>query len=225
MKKILLTVIIILLVVLAWNSLAKGISIGSFSILSIENIKQESEKLDTKIEETNNLIDTEYPNKLSNLKTASNKLEQAKKDYLNLTSISTSEDIIKATMEESYDIGLLWTKVGTYARNKGVNVDMSVSSSNTSGISGLYNLNFTVKGSYLAIINFVEAVENDSILNFRIRNFKLLPNDGSILQATFTVSNIAIVGNTSNQNATSNSTSTSTTTTTTTTTNTTNKSN
>lgn len=208
MKKILLTVIIILLVVLAWNSLAKGISVGNFSILSIENMKQESEKLDTKIEETNNLIDTEYPNKLSSLKTASNKLEQAKKEYLNLTSISSSEDIIKATMEESYDIGLLWTKVGTYAKNKGVNVDMSVSSNNTSGISGLYNLNFTVKGSYLAIINFVESVENDSILNFRIRNFKLLPNDGSILQATFTVSNIAIVGNTSNQSVTASSTNT-----------------
>ena len=36
-------------------------------------------------------------------------------------------------------------------------------------------------------------------LNFRIQNFKLLPYKDEILQATFTVRNISIQGNTSSQ--------------------------
>lgn len=204
MKKILLTVLILLLVILTYYSLSKGITIGKLNILSIPQIKEKNEALDTEIEKTNKVIDTEYPDKMSSLKNASTKLQQAKKEYLDLTNLSSNEDIIKATLEESYAIELLWTKVGNHARNKGVNIDMSVVSSDI-GTKGLYDLKFTVNGSYLSIINFVEVLENDSLLNFRIKNFKLLPSQGSILQATFTVKNVAIEGNTSNQSTLQNS--------------------
>lgn len=198
MKKILLILLIILLVILTYYSLSKGLKIGNLNVLSIMQIKDENEKLDAKIEETNKTIDTEYPDTMSKLKTASNKLQTAKQEYLDLTNLSTNEQILKATMEESYAIELLWTKVGNHARNKGVNIEMAVTSSDT-GTRGLYDLDFTVNGSYLSIINFVEVLENDSVLNFRIKNFKLVPSQGSILKATFTVKNIAIEGNTSSQ--------------------------
>lgn len=200
MKKILFIIIIFLLCLLTYFSFSKGIEVGSIQILSVEQIKEKNNELDGKIEETNELIDIKYPDKLATLKTSSNKLEQAKKEYLKLSTLSSEEDIIKASRTESYDIGLLWAKVGNYARNKGTNVEMSVSVNNTAGVKGLYNLNFTVNGTYVSIISFVEAVENDSLLNFRIRNFKLLPHEGSILQATFTVTNVAIEGNTSKLN-------------------------
>ena len=200
MKKLLLICIIVLLCILTYYSIMQGIEIGQLKVLSVEKIKEHNTQLDTKIEETNKLIDIDYPSALGQLKTASNKLEQAKKEYLNLSSLSSEEDIIKATMEESYDIGLLWTKIGNYARSKGTNVEMAVNSNNSAGVSGLYNLNFTVNGSYVSIISFVEAIENDSLLNFRIKGFKLLPYQGSILTATFVVNNIAIEGNTSKAN-------------------------
>ena len=196
MKKILLICIILLLCVLTYYSIAQGIEIGQLKVLSVEKIKENNNQLDAKIEETNNLIDIQYPSTLGQLKTASNKLEQAKKEYLNLSSLSSEEDIIKATMEESYDIGLLWTKIGNYARSKGVNVEMAVNATNSAGVKGLYNLNFTVNGTYVSIISFIEAIENDSLLNFRIKGFKLLPFQNSILTATFVVNNIAIEGNT-----------------------------
>lgn len=200
MKKILFIIIIFLLCLLTYFSFSKGITLGNFNILSVSQIKEKNDELDKKIEQTNEMIDIKYPDTLSSLKTASNKLEQAKKEYLKLSTLSSEEDILKAAMVESYDIGLLWTKVGNYAKNKGTNVEMAVSSNNTAGVKGLYNLNFTVNGSYVSIISFVEAIENDSLLNFRIRNFKLLPHEGSILQATFTVTNVAIEGNTSKLN-------------------------
>lgn len=198
MKKILFIIIIFLLLVLIYFSFSKGITVGELKISSVEEIKEKNSNLDEQIEKTNELIDTKYPSTLNSLKTASNKLETAKSEYLKLSNLSSEEDIIKATMEESYDIGLLWTKIGNYARSKGTNVEMAVASNNSSGVKGLYNLNFTVNGSYVAIISFVEALENDSLLNFRIRNFKLLPYEDSILKATFTVTNVAIQGNTSN---------------------------
>ncbi|MBO5412917.1 MAG: hypothetical protein J6A29_01190, partial [Clostridia bacterium] len=203
MKKLLFAVLIILLVILTYYAVDKGITIGKINILSISQIQEKNDALDAKIEEANKTIDTEYPNKMSSLKTASNKLSQAKKEYLDLTNLSTNDQIIKATLEESYAIELLWAKIGNYARNKGVDINMSVVSSNT-GTRGLYNLNFTVRGTYLSIVNFIESIENDSVLNLRIKNFKLLPSEGSILQATFTVNNIAIEGNTSNQSVTTN---------------------
>lgn len=205
MKKILLICIILLLCVLTYYSIAQGIELGQLKILSIEKIKENNNQLDAKIEETNNLIDIQYPSTLGQLKTASNKLEQAKKEYLTLSSLSTEEDIIKATMEESYDIGLLWTKIGNYARSKGTNVEMAVNASNSAGVRGLYNLNFTVNGTYVSIISFIEAIENDSLLNFRIKGFKLLPFQNSILTATFTVNNIAIEGNTAKSDVSSQS--------------------
>jgi len=198
MKKILLIVIIILLVILTYYALDKGVIIGKLNILSIAQIKDKNDSLDIKIEETNRIIDTEYPSKMSDLKNASSKLQRARKEYLDLTNLSSNDEILKATLEESYAIELLWTKIGNHARNKGVNIDMSVTSSDT-GTKGLYDLKFTVNGTYLSIINFVEVLENDSILNFRIKNFKLVPDEGPILKATFTVKNIAIQGNTSNQ--------------------------
>lgn len=59
------------------------------------------------------------------------------------------------------------------------------------------NLNFTLNGSYIAITNFIYAIENDSELGFRVENFKILPggeNGGNAtgLQATFIVRNIEI---------------------------------
>ena len=203
MKKLLLTVLVILLAVLTYYAFAKGITLGDFKILSVTQIKEKNNDLDSKIEEVNKLIDTEYPSKMNNLKTASSKMSQAKKQYLDLTNISTNDQILKATLEESYTIELLWTKIGLHARKKGVNIKMEVVSSDT-GTTGLNDLRFTVDGTYLSIINFIEALENDSVLNFRIKNFKLLPNSGSILQATFTVKNIAIQGNNSNQSVSGN---------------------
>ena len=55
------------------------------------------------------------------------------------------------------------------------------------------NLLFTVTGNYIAVINFVLSIEDDSQLGFRIENFKILPGSGENgRQATFTVRNVRI---------------------------------
>lgn len=202
MRKILIIVIIVLLLTLGYFAVVKGIQIGSFQISSVKQIEEESQKLKSKIEEVNTLIDREYPKKISELKTASNNMEETKSEYLKYTNYSTDAEILAAMQTKSYAIEFLWAKLGTHARKEGINLTFSIVSSST-GASNVNDIDFVVNGSYIAITNFIYAIENDAELNFNIENFKLLPNDGNILQGTFTVRNIAVEGNTSSQITTS----------------------
>lgn len=204
MRKILIIVMIVLLLVLGYFAVVKGIQIGSFQISSIKQIEEESQTLKSKIDEVNALIDSEYPKKISELKTASNNMEETKSEYLKYTNYSTDAEILAAMQTKSYAIEFLWAKLGTHAREEGIKLTFSIVSSST-GASNVNDIDFVVNGSYIAITNFIYAIENDAELNFNIENFKLLPSDGNILQGTFTVRNIAVEGNTSSQVTTSSS--------------------
>lgn len=201
MRKVLLMVIIILVIALGYVSVVHGIELGNFQILSISQIKEESQNLKTKIEEVNTLIDISYPKKISELKTAGKRVDEAEKEYYEYTNLSSDQDIINARTEKSYAIEFLWARLGTHARNEGINLKFEIVSSST-GANTVNDLKFTVDGSYIAITNFIYAIENDSSLGFRIYNFKLLPYQNEILQGTFVVKNIAIKGNTSTQTVT-----------------------
>lgn len=201
MRKILLLIIIVLLLTFGYISLVNGLAIGPLQILSMKQIEEESQKLKAKIEEANMQIDVEYPNKVSQLKTASDNMKQAEEEYLKYTNLSSDEEILEARTEKSYAIEFLWAKLGSHARKEGINLKLEIVSSIT-GANNVNDLKFTVEGSYIAITNFIYAIENDTDLDFRIQNFKLLPYKEEILQGTFTVVNIGIQGNTLNEEAT-----------------------
>lgn len=203
MRKVLISVIIVLFIALGYVSLMNGIQIGDFQILSMKQIEEKSQELKAKIEGVNTLIDVDYPKKIADLKTAAQKMEDARNEYLKYTNLSTDSQILEAMEEKSYTIEFLWTKLGTHARTEGINLTFEIVSSST-GASDVNDIKFTVNGSYIAITNYIYAIENDTDLNFRIENFKLLPHKDEILQGTFNVRNIAIEGNTSTQSVTSN---------------------
>ena len=198
MKKILLILIMILLIVAVYFALSSGISIGNIHVLGIQQIIEANKSLDEKIQELNQSIDVAFPKKMDDLNVASEKFKTAKEEYLNLTNISSDQEILDAMKQESYTIEYLWARIGNHAKKQGVNIELQIVSNDT-GVSGMYNLNFTVDGSYIAITNFISAIENDGELNFRIQGFNLNPNQGNILRSTFTVKNVAIQGNTSTQ--------------------------
>ncbi len=204
MRKILLSIIIVLFLALGYVALRNGMQFGSIQILSIEQIEQKAQELNTKIEEANAMIDVDYPKKRSELTNAEKNLKEAEEEYLQYTNVSTDAEILAAMEQKSYTIEFLWTTLGTHARKQGVLLTFEIVSSST-GTNGVNDIRFTVNGSYIAITNFIYAIENDTDLNFRIQNFKLLPYQGEILQGTFTVKNVTVQGNTSTQsvNATS----------------------
>ncbi|CDA59075.1 unknown [Clostridium sp. CAG:245] len=188
MKDILITVISILLTVVIIICMVKGLTVGSFRILSISNIKQESLNLDNEVDELNNLKNATYKKKIDDLQTATKDLTTAKQKYLDLASVSSDEEIQEANLEQTYAMEFLWNKVGSYATKEGVTLKWDVSST---GVNNKYTLNFTTTGSYVGVISYIYALENDSDLAFRIENFKMTAS-GENVTATFTVNNVAI---------------------------------
>lgn len=188
MKDILITVISILLTVVIIICMVKGLTVGSFRILSISNIKQESLNLDNEVDELNNLKNVTYKKKIDDLQTATKDLTTAKQKYLDLASVSSDEEIQEANLEQTYAMEFLWNKVGPYATKEGVTLKWDVSST---GVNNKYTLNFTTTGSYVGVISYIYALENDSDLAFRIENFKMTAS-GENVTATFTVNNVAI---------------------------------
>ena len=189
MRKILMIVIMVLLIVLGFVIMGIGLGIGNFKILSIPQISEQNKQLEAKIEEVNNLNEAEFPKKLTDLKTASQNLEEAKKEYLKYTSLSSNDDILAAMQQKKYRVESLWVKLGTHARKEGVTLEFKIVPSSI-GAKSVNDINFTVNGGYVAIINFVYAIENDTDLNFKIENFKISGSD--ILRATFNVRNVSI---------------------------------
>lgn len=202
MKDILITVISILLTVLIIVCMVRGLEIGNFQILSISDIKEGSLKLDSEIDNLNNLKNVTYKKKLDDLQTSIKNLTKAKQNYLDLASISSDEEIENANIEQSYAMEFLWNKVGNYATKEGLGLIWNVVST---GVNNKYTLNFTVSGSYIGIINYVCALENDAELAFKIENFKIVSGgtvsssgtsdseqDSFKVTATFKVTNIGI---------------------------------
>lgn len=83
----------------------------------------------------------------------------------------------------------LWSKLGGYATKEGVNLKLEVQTSDENNDT----LKFTVKGSYVGIINYLTAIEDDDDLGFRIEQFKVSSVDSEeLLTASFNVSNVRI---------------------------------
>lgn len=192
MKKVLILIIIILLIVLCYNTIKDGYNIGELSILSIGQIQEKNNDLDNKISEIDDLRESQYPAKLSEISSEAKKLLSNKKTYEELVAYSSEQDVLNASQTEMYDIEVLWTRIGNHATSNGVIPKMEIvsSSNNTPNAN---DLKFTATGNYIAITDFVRDIEEDVKLGFTIEEFELVPvteGDGSNLQATFRVRDV-----------------------------------
>lgn len=191
MRRILISALIVILIAIFIVMAAAGISMGSFQISSISGIIEENENLDKDIENLNTVIEKDYVSANSDLDASFKKLQTAKEKYQDTIRYSTEEEIKAANQKEKYEIGFLWTKIGLYATKNSVVMQANVSSGS---VKGLYNISFTAIGEYIAISDFIYAIENDSKLGFKIEDFTMSPStsDASKLQTTFVIRNISI---------------------------------
>ena len=187
MKNILIAILNILITILVILLMAKGLAIGNFKVLSVSEIFKESKELDKKIEDTNYLKNSTYKAEIENLDKAIKSLSTSKQEYLDIASISTNDEIENANTQQTYAKEYLWNKVGSYATSLGVNLNVTTTQTG----SNKSTLNFTLNGSYVGIIKYVSALENDDDLQFKIEKFKI-SGTGDILTATFSVPNITI---------------------------------
>ena len=204
MKKLLISIIIILVLVLTGITIVKGIEIGNFKILGITEIKSQNEELDGKIQQATKLASTDYQKNLDDLDKTVKEFEKTKNTYEDMINISTDSEVEAANQYEVYEIGMLWINLGNHAKSEGVTMDVSakdltsIETNVTTEEDKKYNCNlyFTATGTYAGIAGFIENIEDDSKLGFRIEDFKMLAtSEGTnILQATFTCKDIIIRG-------------------------------
>lgn len=192
MKKLLMLILIGLLIVLSIFIVLNGFEIGNVQVLSYTGIQTQNKELDEKIQQASKLAEKDYKQAISNVQENSKKLQQEKKEYEDMVTISAEGDVQAANQIQRYEVETLWVKLGNHATSEGavLRIDIVKGSNNT---SDTYNLNFTVTGSYISITDFISAIENDSTLGFKIEEFKMIPTgtEGE-LKATFVCKDIAI---------------------------------
>ena len=193
MKKTLILILIVLVLALTIFTLINGLQIGSFSIWGIRTIQDENAKLDETVTQATRLASSTFPGKVSEVNASMEELEKQKTTYEDMVAVSSSSEVQTASQLSNYTLDFLWTEIGTHATSEGVNIDISL----TAGAGGqnVYDLNFTVVGSYVGICEFIRDIEDDSDLAFKIEQFSMTAGEStSSLRATFICKNIPIEG-------------------------------
>lgn len=201
MKKILISIIGVILLILICVFAFKGISIGKLSVYSWKDIKEQSLNLDKKIEEANTEINQNYAKSIADIETATSNLKKLKEEYEEKVGLNGGLGI---TQIEKYKIEYLWGIIGGYAKKEGVKITLDIQETS---IADTHNIDFSIYGSYTGITDFIYDIENDDELNYRIKDFKIEPSSTTttttsenkvttintdVLQATFVVENIII---------------------------------
>lgn len=199
MKKILISVIIVLLLILSSFALAKGI--GFLKIKSINDIKTASSKLDGDFNEANELSNKTYPEEVEGLEEAIKKLKISRQEFEN-KNLYNNEKVSLGTVEvKTYKIHYLWTILGNYRKDRGVqslNLDLK-----STQAQDVYDLEFTLLGSYTSITDFLYDIENDEELNFDIKNFTIsseITDTSNRNSSTQSENQNKVLGNTTNTN-------------------------
>ena len=96
MKKILISVLITLLIILTYFTLSKGINL--LNIKSIRGIKAKSDELESEFNEANELSNKTYPEEVQGLEEAIKKLKISKQEYEN-KNVPNKEKLSVGTVE------------------------------------------------------------------------------------------------------------------------------
>lgn len=199
MKKLLLSIVIILVLALTIVTVIQGLHIGGINILGVKEIQEEDQTLEKKLTEATQLVSTEYPNKLSELDTDISKMKEYKQKYEDMVAVSTDSEVAASLQTQKYTVDKLWSRLGTLATDEGLTAVFKLTNGTLTSTEPsnykYYNINFTVRGSYVGISLYISDLEDNSDLGFKIEDFKMTPiNNGSQVEATFVTKDIAISG-------------------------------
>lgn len=173
MKKILISILIALLLLLTYFTIWHGINIGFIKIEGIKDIKSASTKLDENVNKANELANQTYPSEEEELEEAIRKLKLSKQEYQNKVAYSTDKTTLGAIEVKTYKIHYLWTRLGNYKNDRNIRtLSLDLKTTQTADV---YDLQFTVVGEYSTIIEFLYDIEDDEELNFEIKDFIMQP--------------------------------------------------
>lgn len=202
MRKILISILIVLLLVVGYMVIFNGLNVLGIEILSVSAMQDKNAQIDANLQALSTLTSVEQPKAVSDLNNSAKQMAIAKEEYNDKVLNSSNENVELASITRPYETEYLQTRLGNHAKDKGINLRYELRRT-SSGVSQEYDMYFTVTGSYVSISEFVSALEKDSSLAFKIESFKLVPTSTSTenLQATFNVKkiNVKVDGTTTGQ--------------------------
>lgn len=176
MRKVLISLIVCFALILTAFFVVKGSD--RLKIHGIMDLSEKNEEVDKTISNLSKVISSDYTTQYSQLKSSADSLVEHKTEYENQYVLSQTGEQSYANGREKYDIDFLWTVIGNYAKDEGVTIQIDVTKTGVS--EDLYNLNFSVNGSYIGITNFIYDIENNSKLGFKIDNFVMTASTDNI---------------------------------------------
>lgn len=204
MKKILISIIIILLIGLGYTIGVKSLSIGQLKLESVGDIKNASASLDQKFNTSKEISAKTYPKSIEDLDKVVRDLKTAKQQYqaktLNNPDVQSNLGVIQV---EKYNIEYLWTIIGNYATKNGVTLTLDIKSTSAQDV---YNLNFSLEGKYIGITDFIYSLEDDSELKFEIKDFKISSDKITTKNTATNVTDNEVTSNENGDNQESNNT-------------------
>lgn len=188
-NKIILTILLLLLLLLIFSAFS-GLKIGNLQILSVSQINDKNKFLEDKLLQASQLTSIDYSKSVEDLEATYVQYNIKKEKYEELVRITKDKENNIYEVKE-YDIEYLWKVIGKYARTLNLEIGLDVKKSTEYEKDNLYNLNFTVSGTYTNTSEFIKELEDDSDLNFRIYDFKMVGSE-EIIDSYFTVKNLKL---------------------------------
>lgn len=201
MKKVLITILFIVLAVLSYFLILKNVTIFQWKSTSVNDIKNMDNKLNEKIDEAVTISNLKYPESIETLENAIRNLKLAKKEYENKMQYVSENVELGVVQVKQYKIERLWIVLQNYAKDRNVELKLEVVDTNS---KNSYDLNVTLVGDYIGITDFIYDIENDDTLEFNISNFKLALATGATASNTETKKNEEKTNNEENSNTTTN---------------------
>lgn len=173
MKKLLISILVVLLMILTYMLVLKDISIFSWKNKSVDDVKSLNAKMEEQIDIAKQLNNQKYPDSIATLEKSIKTLETSKEKYESkIKHISENAEIGVVKVKE-YKIERLWIAMELYAKEENVELKLDILETTSKNI---YDLDVTVIGSYIGITDFIYDIEKDDTLGFKIMNFKMVPN-------------------------------------------------
>lgn len=193
MKKILISIIIILLIGLGYTIGVKSLNIGQLKLESVGDIKNASTDLEQKFNTSKEISAKTYPKSIEDLDKVVRDLKTAKQQYQAKTSNDPNvQSNLGVIQVEKYNIEYLWTIIGNYATKNGVTLTLDIKSTSAQDV---YNLNFSLEGKYIGITDFIYSIEDDSELKFEIKDFKMSSDKITTKNTATNVTNNEVLNN------------------------------
>lgn len=182
-RKILLSIILILLVFACYLVVAGDYEFVRSKIPSFSELQTSSKALGTSAANLEKISGTQFSAKEQELATVIEQYKTTKAEYESLVPQTLGGQQNEVELKDIYDIGFLWTIVGNYATEEGINLKFDVkknnsassSVNNTSANYVICDLEFVITGNYINLTDFIYDLEDDDRLNFEINDFYMTP--------------------------------------------------